>query len=167
MRREEKSRSAAEAHAVPGRPGRRPGWRLLLLALGILALAVLVIGCSSNADGNANGNGGENPEFPSWVYNSAVTLAGYKAAVKNHDILYAIPCYCGCGVSQGHTSLLDCFFKEDGSFNDHASNCHICADQAVDVGKWANEGVPLKEIRSRTDAKYSEFGPGTDTPPVQ
>ncbi len=144
------------------RPRRRSSLRILVLGLSILFLAILAA-CSSNAQGDANG---DDKKLPSYAYNSAITLAGYKSAVKEHDILYAIPCYCGCGVSQGHTSLLDCFFKADGAFNDHASNCHICADQAVDVGKWSDEGIPLKDIRARTEAKFSEFGPGTDTPPL-
>jgi len=36
------------------------------------------------------------------------------------------------------------------------------------VSQWQKEGVPLKEIRARIDAKYSAMGlTPTPTPPVQ
>ena len=90
----------------------------------------------------------------------------YQVAVSAPEALSAAPCYCGCGVSQGHLSLKDCYLQSDGSYTDHASNCHLCVAEALDVGKWHAEGVSLKEIRSRIDQKYSEYGAPTNTPPV-
>lgn len=142
---------------------RRPGLRFFILVPVGLALLVSLIGagCSGKA---AISNGTE--ELPTFAYNSSMTLAGYKAAVRVREDLYAIPCFCGCGPSQGHTSMKDCFFNPDGSFSDHASNCHVCAEQAVDLAKWRDDGVSLKEARAQIEAKYSESGPGTNTPPL-
>jgi hypothetical protein len=40
-------------------------------------------------------------------------------------------------------------------------------DIALDVIQWNEQGIPLKEIRARIDEKYSKYGPGTPTPPVE
>lgn len=139
----------------------RHGLILILAAIALLGFALwLVLGPFP----------GPGPEtrahFPAYVYNSAMTLAGYEAATKVPDeVLSVIPCYCGCGPSQEHTSLKDCFFKGDGSFADHASDCHLCLVEAVDVEKWYDAGLALKEIRTRIEDKYSRYGPPTSTPP--
>lgn len=137
---------------------------LWLIGGGIL-LAGLTLGFTSACSGAASQE--VKGEFPAFAYNSAVTLSGYKTAQRMpREVLAAIPCYCGCGQVQGHKSLKDCFFQEDGSFGDHASNCHVCAAEAVDIGAWYDEGLPLKQIRAQIDAKYSQYGTPTDTPPV-
>jgi len=38
---------------------------------------------------------------------------------------------------------------------------------ALDVLQWNEDGIPIKEIRTRIEDKYSKYGPGTPTPPVQ
>ncbi|MEE8391565.1 MAG: hypothetical protein V3S14_12325 [Anaerolineae bacterium] len=37
---------------------------------------------------------------------------------------------------------------------------------ALDASTWLEEGVSLAEVRSRIEAQYAQYGPGTDTPPV-
>jgi hypothetical protein len=40
-------------------------------------------------------------------------------------------------------------------------------DIALAVSQWQKEGVPLKEIRARIDAKYTAMGyTSTPTPPI-
>lgn len=157
---------AAPASGRNHHSGRGPrGLRPLLLGMAGAALVGLLLaslpGCSGEQDSN-----GER-QLPAYAYNSAPTLAGYKVAARAPNVLAAIPCYCGCGLAQGHTSLKDCFFSPDGSFADHASNCHLCVEEAIDVGKWYDAGLTLKDIRARIVEKYSENGPSTNTPPIE
>ncbi|MBF8267629.1 MAG: hypothetical protein HW388_1137 [Dehalococcoidia bacterium] len=132
-------------------------WSILALVAGGLVVGVVAL---------SSGIGRSGGKLPTYAYNSAATLAGYKAALRVPDALPAIPCYCGCGPSQGHVSLKDCFFYADGSFNDHDSNCHICVEEAADVEEWYDDGAALKTIRAAIEQKYSGSGPSTDTPPV-
>ena len=150
-----------QGRTTTGTPGnRRRRSRILAGILLAGVMMILAVGCSA-----ASNSGGRVP-LPSYAYNSSDTLSAYQVATSAPEALSAAPCYCGCGVSQGHVSLKDCYLQSDGSYTDHASNCHLCVEEALDVGKWHAEGVSLKEIRSRIDQKYSDHGPPTRTPPV-
>lgn len=105
-------------------------------------------------------------ELPSFAYNSAKTLDGYRIATQIPHILEAMPCYCGCGIQSGHRHLKDCFIKPDGSFDDHGAGCVLCDREAIDVKKWLDQNIPIKEIRARIDEKYKKYGPATKTPPI-
>ncbi len=113
----------------------------------------LIEGLSSSAEG-----------LPEYSLVSTRTKAGYRAATEIPEILEKMPCYCSCGAI-GHKSLKDCFIDGDG-FEEHASYCDLCVDEALDVYRWQKEGVPLAEIRSMIDEKYLRFGEPTDTPPI-
>jgi hypothetical protein len=39
----------------------------------------------------------------------------YRFAIANRDTLRYIPCYCGCGESDGHTSNASCYFKDNST----------------------------------------------------
>lgn len=42
----------------------------------------------------------------------------YRFAMANRETLRWIPCFCGCGTKEGHTSIADCHIKDikpDGS----------------------------------------------------
>ena len=39
----------------------------------------------------------------------------YVFAARNPDILDYVPCYCGCGQTDGHLSNVDCFVKSRSS----------------------------------------------------
>jgi hypothetical protein len=103
-------------------------------------------------------------KLPSFAYNSAQTLEGYRIATKIPHVLELIPCYCGCGKQSGHRHLKDCFIKADGTFDEHGSGCDLCDREAIDVKKWFDQNVPIEEIRARIDEKYEKFGPPTKTP---
>ena len=105
-------------------------------------------------------------EFPSFAYNSAKALKAYRFAAQVPDVLEVIPCYCECGIQSDHRNLKDCFIKTDGSFDEHASGCSLCGREAIDVKKWLDQKVPIKEIRNRIDKKYKQFGVPTPTPPI-
>jgi hypothetical protein len=103
-------------------------------------------------------------KLPSFAYNSAKTLDGYRIATQIPHVLEAIPCYCGCGTQSGHRHLKDCFIKPDGSYDDHGAGCVLCDREAIDVKNWLDQNVPIKEIRGRIDEKYKKYGPATKTP---
>lgn len=133
-----------------------------LVFVAVLVGGLVLTGLAIAIRWSGQGNG---TDFPAYVYNSAMTLKGYQAAVKVGDGMKVIPCYCGC-VYEGHQDLRDCFFKPDGSYNGHASNCHLCVEEAASVGDWYDQGLTWKEIRARIEQQYGSHGPGTNTPPV-
>lgn len=129
------------------------------LVLAVLALAVFAVACGSAAQGQEG--------LPSFAYNSRESLEGYRFAVANADMITQTPCYCGCSRlsgGQSHKSLKNCYLKDDGAFDDHASSCDLCNKIALDVKAWQKAGFSVREIRARVDEKYQEYGQPTDTP---
>ncbi len=73
---------------------------------------------------------------------------GYAAAKKIPDICAKLFCYCGCDLTDEHTSLLDCFTSE------HGADCNICQEEAILALKMKNEGKSLAEIQKAIDTRY-------------
>lgn len=143
-----------------------PLYVLIPVALVMLTGGVWLLMTPSASSGTS-----EPPRFPAWlqVMDPQVRQA-YAQAVAHREELQYIPCYCGCG-GMGHAAVVDCHIASataDGSitFERHASACEICLDLALDASTWLEEGVSLGEVRSMIEAKYSQFGPSTDAPPV-
>jgi hypothetical protein len=137
--------------------------RLRTILLMLFVGAVVLSACAPAAQ-QANAT---DPNFPTYVYDSALSLRAYRIAVRMPEMLDKLPCYCDCGRASGHQSLRDCFFKREGGFNDHASGCEVCGLEAVDAAQWQSEGKTLKHIRAMIDAKYAAYGTATNTPPVE
>ncbi len=137
--------------------------RMKLKSITLLAVFTLALVASACAKAEPST---PDPQFPAFVYDSAQSLKAYRLAVQMPEMLYRLPCYCDCGRASGHKSLHDCFFKSDGSFNDHASACEVCDLEMMDAAQWKSQGKSLKEIRARIDQKYSPYGTATDTAPV-
>lgn len=130
--------------------------------LSVLALVFLAVACSNGSQGQEG--------LPAFAYNNKDSLDGYRFAVANTQLISQIPCYCGCANLSGgksHKSLKNCYLKDDGAFDDHASTCDVCNKIALDVKAWQNQGFSVKDIRSRVDAKYQEYGDPTNTQPVE
>jgi len=129
----------------------------------ILALAMSGFGWGGdNSSATAQG-----PQFPAFVYNSQTSLDAYQLAVDNRQLFSQMPCYCGCSMLDvPHENLDQCFFTADGSFDQHAAYCTICADIATAAVSWQSEGKSTAEVRQLVDEKFGEVGPGTNTPPV-
>ncbi len=89
--------------------------------------------------------------------------ATYRYVAANRALAAHVPCYCGCGQFEGHQSLWDCFMKENGEFDEHASGCMICLDIARDVETLSKQGLDVKATRAAIDAKYRQYGPPTRT----
>ena len=59
---------------------------------------------------------------------------GYQAAQQCPEIVAKLFCYCGCDLSDEHTSLLDCFTST------HGADCPICTDEAVIALQMKKQG---------------------------
>lgn len=135
--------------------------RLLALSV-ILAFSIFISGCS-NDKGKTEMS--EESDMPDFVNDAPVRVKeAYQYAMDHPDELAKYPCYCGCG-NMGHASNLSCFIKpENFGFESHAAGCGICVDIAQDVMRLKGDGQSSPQIRNYIDAKYSAFGPSTDTP---
>jgi hypothetical protein len=145
---------------------------VLAVAVGGLALAT---GCggaaATEATGGAPGGARRAPSGPLPPYvRGEAAAAAYRFAAARPDLLRAVPCYCGCGASDGHTSNLDCFvaaFAPDGrpTYVPHGAGCGTCIAIALETKRLAGQGVPPAEIRRTIDATFAGARPGTATPP--
>jgi hypothetical protein len=79
------------------------------------------------------------------------TETAYRVAEQIPDIVDQLYCYCECDKHSGHRSLLSCFT------DNHAANCDICQDEALDAAKMKKQGYSMAEIRSGIDGKYSRL----------
>jgi hypothetical protein len=102
------------------------------LQIGLIVAAVIIVigGASagviiglnkSNGSSTTSGTIASNGiKLPDYAYDSTApkgTAEAYQFAVNNPDVLKYIPCYCGCGELDGHTSNLDCFIKSGSGNN--------------------------------------------------
>ena len=135
-------------------------WVATAAVLVPMAVGIVLAGC-------ARAEPGTEAKFPDYVYRSTQALRGYQLAVDNQELLTHLPCYCGCGQDPAFKHLRDCFISDDGQFNPHGANCLICLEEVDDAMAWKGQGLNLKEIRDRIDAKYEGRGEPTDTAPVE
>lgn len=105
------------------------------LSIGIFAAVIILVGVLGGVmgwvltrDGGSETASTGSVKLPDYVNGPTVpkgTAEAYQFAVNNPDVLKYIPCYCGCGQLDGHTSNLDCFIKSGGGdnivFDDHAA----------------------------------------------
>jgi len=145
-------------------------WGVLTLEIAAVPVLVVLLALAMAGLGGGSDNSSataEGPQFPDFVYNSQTSQDAYRLAVDNRQLFSQMPCYCGCSrLDMPHQNLDQCFFMADGSFDQHAAYCTICADIAVDAARWQSKGETTAEIRRLVDDKFGEVGPGTNTPPV-
>lgn len=79
------------------------------------------------------------------------TERAYQVAQDISDVIDQLYCYCECDKHSGHLTLLSCFT------DNHAANCDICQNEALDAAKMMKQGYRMAEIRSRIDGKYSRL----------
>ena len=79
------------------------------------------------------------------------TERAYQVAQEISDTIDQLYCYCECDKHSGHVTLLSCFT------DNHAANCDICQDEALDAAKLMKQGYGMAEIRSRIDGKFSRL----------
>ncbi len=85
---------------------------ILFLVTGIVALSLLS-GCSSDKEKLSLGS--KDKALPDYVLNTSDKIKEtYIMAATYPQVLASVPCYCGCGTSDGHKSNLDCFVAQFG-----------------------------------------------------
>lgn len=105
---------------------------------------------------------------PTYVATSARTEEAYAFAMARPDVVRWMPCYCGCA-AMDHRSNLDCFFKptnegrERLTFEEHASYCQVCVDEALMAKSMSAQGQSLRAIREAIDQAFGGNAPGTET----
>ena len=86
--------------------------------------------------------------------------AGYAAAKECPEICAKLFCYCGCDLTDEHTSLLDCFTC------DHGVDCYICQEEALVALKMKKQGKGLAEIQKTVDLAYRKEYPFDEKSPA-
>ncbi len=144
---------------------------ILVLGLSVFMM-VVVSGCGSSSKATRDIKLAPLSQMPDFVQTAPPTVQeAYRFAMANPEVMHKIPCYCGCG-AMGHQDNLGCYIKEvrpSGSieFDNHATGCSICVDITQDVMRLMRQGQDLKSIRAYVDQQYSQYGPSTNTPPVE
>lgn len=67
------------------------------------------------------------------------------------DVVDQLYCYCECDKHSGHRSLLSCYT------DNHAANCDVCVNEALDASQMIKQGYNMAEIRRQIDRKYSRM----------
>jgi hypothetical protein len=80
---------------------------------------------------------------------SGPVATGYRAAQKSKEICVKLFCYCGCDLTDEHTSLLDCFTCM------HGVDCPICQEEAIIAHHMKGQGKTLGQIQRTIDEKFS------------
>ena len=128
----------------------RWSWALLPLVVGI---GFLIAACG----GSTSAPTVDPPQL------SAETAARYQFIAANQELAARLPCYCGCGETDGHASLRDCFLTERDAYNVHASGCAVCLGEAQDAEAFLADGLDLEAIRNRIVERWAAIGPPTPT----
>lgn len=135
------------------------GIAFLAVVVGVSAFALWATSSQGNVD-----KGGI--DLPNYAYRTTAVTQAYVASVDQPLLFESMPCYCGCGMSEGHRYLKDCFYDDNGQFTQHGASCNICIDIATTSWSMYREGASLLEIRNAIDAIYTadNYPPPTNTP---
>ncbi len=145
------------------------GRRVGLLALVAIGVAVLAAGCAGSTGrqvGDATPSSqSSSPELVADLSSlPEATVARYRFIAANQDLAERMPCYCGCGESQGHRSLKDCFITDAGAYDAHAGGCAVCLGETQEIEMFLAQGLAVSTIRARIEQRWSTIGPPTETP---
>lgn len=147
--------------------------RPIAVAIPLLAIGLLVAACGGGVKPLATAPPADATQVVRQVPTPlAVNIDGlkpelaalYRWAEANRALVSRLPCYCGCGASQGHRSLQDCFLIPTGGYDAHAATCGICEREAVEARRLQGEGQDTSAIRAFIDANFGRFGAPTNTP---
>lgn len=143
--------------------------RFTLVFIICIGIAIIAAGCGTKKE-NLTLPSKDKP-LPDYVLMSSEKVKDtYLLAAKYPNVLSSVPCYCGCGVEDGHTSNLNCFVDKMGANNtveawdQHGITCDICVNIANDAVQMHQSGKSPKEIYSLIKEKYSQYGEPTPTP---
>jgi hypothetical protein len=83
---------------------------------------------------------------------------GYAAAKEIPEVCSKLFCYCGCDMTDSHSSLLDCFTCE------HGVDCTICQDEAIIALDLKKKGLTLAAIQKEIDDAFQNQYPWQEKP---
>ncbi len=84
---------------------------------------------------------------------------GYAAAKQYPEIMEHLFCYCGCDITDKHTSLMDCYVSTHGAY------CTICMEEAILAKEMKDKHSDLPAIQAKVDKKFGKLYPyGNATP---
>lgn len=123
---------------------------IAVAAVAILALAAALAVSGSSQPGLS---------LPAFAMGSSKVSEAYAFASLEPEKLDGINCACGCmqHVHDGRLhkrGLLDCFMKEDGSYEQHASNCDMCINDALEAKQMFAQGMGKEEVKAKIYSKY-------------
>lgn len=100
--------------------------------------------------------------LPYYALRDERTKEAYTFAKENQDALNGINCHCGCmeAIHNGRIhkrGLLDCFIKEDNTFEPHGAGCEMCVYDTLQVKQLYREGKNKDKIKSIIDGKYTSL----------
>lgn len=140
---------------VPQRITPRPA-RILALAGSVLSVGLIMFGMSGWPRHSAHPEPRADAGAAHVLHGAAVPHAAgaaesYAAARDIPAVLDGMRCFCSCGASLGHRSLLSCFEDEHGAY------CQVCQDEALIAREIIVRGGTLQKARQAVDRR---FGPG-------
>lgn len=128
--------------------------KLIVIALIAAAFVLGIYFLAVSGGTPSNGSG-----LPSFVTLSPKIKEAYMFADEHSEVLNGVECYCGC-MQHMHNGrihkrgLLDCFKKEDGSYERHASACDMCINDALKVKELYAQGMGKDDIRAKIGSQY-------------
>jgi hypothetical protein len=99
--------------------------------------------------------------LPAFALGTDRIKEAYKYARDNATELNGEPCYCGC-MQMAHNGrlhkrgLLDCFIKEDGTYEVHGSTCEMCVNDTLLVKNLVAQGKTHDEIKAVIDKEHAD-----------
>lgn len=138
------------------------------VAAGFLLFPAVLTACgdAANASRGASTMTAPMPAGGDHAFNlgaqSEEVVARYRFVESQPALANRIPCYCNCQAF-GHRSLRDCFLKQSGGYEAHASVCGVCLTEAQDIEEYLTAGLSIDQMRAAIDDEYGMMGKPTAT----
>ncbi|HXW98998.1 MAG TPA: PCYCGC motif-containing (lipo)protein [Methanomicrobiales archaeon] len=121
------------------------------MLLGLIALGVAILVGGTGAQDRSG--------LPAYALVSADVKEAYLFATQDPGELDGVNCHCGCMLMPHNgrihkRGLLDCFLKDDGTYDPHASTCPQCIADTLRVKNLMTEGTAKDRIKQIIDAQY-------------
>jgi len=126
--------------------------------IGRMDVKELTLRARAALDKKYPGENWERYKFPKYVYINEAVQTAYQIAIKNPGLLAKFRCYCFCE-EMGHKNLAYCFLEKgaaQGRFDDHASTCNICVNQALMAFLWDEIGATEAEMQKAMKEIYGK-----------
>lgn len=137
--------------------------QMLLGAVAAALVGIALAGCGANEEtaGRTTPTMSRGGALTSLNGLSEHVAARYRFIEQHPREAEQIPCYCGCGPTLGHRSLLDCFLAPRGGYESHGAACGVCLGEAQDLEEMLAKGMSLSEARAAIDEAYGTLGAPT------